>query len=90
MKSGELVLGVLAGAAVGALAGILFAPQKGSRTRADIANKSEDYAEALKTQFDDLLESITDKYDSIKHDAESMLAKGKSKFADARKDHVAI
>ena len=33
MKSGKVLLGVLAGAAAGALLGILFAPEKGTKTR---------------------------------------------------------
>jgi gas vesicle protein len=32
MSSGKMVLGILAGLAAGALAGILFAPEKGSVT----------------------------------------------------------
>ena len=33
MKKSNVVLGVLAGAAIGALLGILYAPDKGSKTR---------------------------------------------------------
>ena len=45
MKTGKVVLGTLAGLAIGALAGILFAPEKGSTTRQQIKDKSDDYAE---------------------------------------------
>ena len=36
MSTGKLVVGVLAGVAVGALVGMLFAPDKGSETRKKI------------------------------------------------------
>ncbi len=41
MSSGKVFLGILAGAAAGALAGILFAPEKGSKTRKKIVKKGE-------------------------------------------------
>lgn len=80
MKSGKVLLGVLAGAAVGALVGVLFAPDKGSKTRKKILNKGEDYTEELKDKFDELVESIAKKYKEIEHGAEDMITKGKAKF----------
>jgi gas vesicle protein len=66
MSSGKLVLGLLAGIAAGALAGILFAPAKGSRTRKRILKKGEDYADVLKEKFDDLLETVNKKMEKVK------------------------
>lgn len=86
MKSAKLVLGILAGAASGALVGILFAPEKGSRTRRRIMNKGEDYGVALKDRFDDLVDTIGEKYESTWHDAENMFLKGKSKYAEVKKE----
>lgn len=62
MKSGKVLLGILAGAAAGAMAGILFAPEKGSKTRKKIMRKGEGYVDDLKEKFDGLLDAITDKY----------------------------
>jgi gas vesicle protein len=45
MKTGKVVLGLLAGVAAGAILGILFAPDKGSNTRKKIVDKGEGYAE---------------------------------------------
>jgi gas vesicle protein len=45
MSSGKVILGILAGAAAGALLGILFAPEKGSTTRKKILSKGEEYAD---------------------------------------------
>ena len=64
MGSGKVLLGVLAGVAAGAMVGILFAPEKGSKTRKKMLTKSEDYADGLKDQFDDFVDSLNKKYQS--------------------------
>jgi len=66
MSSGKVVLGLLVGVAAGALAGILFAPAKGSRTRRRILKKGEDYADSLKEKLNDLLETTSKKFDKVK------------------------
>jgi gas vesicle protein len=71
MSSGKVLLGLLAGVAAGALLGVLFAPEKGSVTRKKIAKKSEDYAGELKDKFDEFLESINKKFESMKEEVES-------------------
>jgi gas vesicle protein len=76
MSSGKVVLGLLAGFAAGALAGILFAPAKGSRTRRRIMKKGEDYADVLKEKFNDLLETVTEKMEKVKEEV--------SHFADKK------
>ena len=75
MNSGKLVLGLLAGVAAGALAGILFAPAKGSRTRRRIMKKGEDYAEVLKEKFDDLLETVNKKMEKVKEEVSNFTDK---------------
>lgn len=75
MSSGKLVLGLLAGVAAGALAGILFAPAKGSRTRRRIMKKGEDYADVLKEKFDDLLETVTKKMEKVKEEVSGFTEK---------------
>lgn len=86
MNSGKVVVGVLAGMAVGALIGIVFAPEKGSKLRKDIADKGEDYFGELKEKFNGLLSSASAKYDSVRHDAEELAAKGKSRFEEAKRE----
>lgn len=67
MNSGKKVLlGVLAGIATGALLGILFAPAKGSDTRKKIAEKGEDYTDALEAQFNEFLRRISGKLKELK------------------------
>jgi gas vesicle protein len=54
MKTTKILLGILAGVAGGAILGILFAPEKGSKTRRNIAFKGINYAEDVKDSFEDL------------------------------------
>jgi gas vesicle protein len=82
MNSGKLLLGVLAGAAAGALIGILFAPDKGSATRKKIVRKGEDYADAVTEKFNDFLESLHAKFEKVKGDVSDFAEQAKDKFED--------
>ena len=86
MKADKIILGVLGGVAVGALLGVLFAPEKGSKTRQKIADKSNDYADDLKDKLDVLLGTMTKKYENIWQEGENLIAQGKSKFNDTKKE----
>jgi gas vesicle protein len=86
MRSGKILLGILAGVAGGAILGILFAPEKGVRTRKMIMDKSGDYAEDLKDNFNDYVNSMTRKYEKVWHEAEVMVAEGKSKYGELMGD----
>ncbi len=86
MSTGKVVLGTLAGLAVGAILGILFAPDKGSKTRKKIIDKGDDVIEDLKAKFDDLCDAVTEKFTNTKEDAENLLEKGKDKFDDIKHD----
>ncbi|MGZ5219801.1 MAG: YtxH domain-containing protein [Chitinophagaceae bacterium] len=56
----------LIGFSTGLLVGLLFAPAKGSETRESISSKGRD----LKNRFNDLVDAVTDKFDSMKDDVE--------------------
>jgi gas vesicle protein len=84
MKSDKIIFGVLGGVAIGALLGVLFAPEKGDDTRKKIMNKSNDYADELKDKLDTLLGTITNKYEKIWKEGENLVLEGKSKFQDAK------
>ena len=77
MKADKIILGVLGGVAVGALLGVLFAPEKGDKTRKKIIDKSNDYADELKDKLDTLLGTINRKYEKIWKEGESLIAERK-------------
>ena len=51
MSNSKTLLGFLAGAAVGSILGILFAPDKGTETRRKIGETSGDLTDSLKKQI---------------------------------------
>ena len=75
MSSGKVVLGLLAGVAAGALAGILFAPAKGSKTRRRILKKGENYVDTLKEKFDELFVGVNEKVEKVKDDVSNLTEK---------------
>ncbi|WP_333600766.1 YtxH domain-containing protein [Flavobacterium sp.] len=65
MKTSKVVLSVLGGVAVGAIAGILFAPAKGTKTRKRILKKGNDYTKDLKNKFNGLYDDVVTKYEHV-------------------------
>ncbi len=80
MSSTKALLGFVAGAAVGALAGILLAPDSGTNTRKKIATKTGDLTDSLKNSFGDFIDGVKDSYAGAKGDAEDMADKAKAKM----------
>jgi len=86
MSSSKTVLGFLAGAAVGSILGILFAPDKGTETRKKITETGEDVTDSLKTKFNDFIDGIRDTYQGVKDDAEDLADEGASKMNTYRNE----
>jgi gas vesicle protein len=59
---------ILIGFTAGLLVGLLFAPAKGAETRETISRRGRD----LKDKFNDLVDAVADKFDSLKGDVEEM------------------
>ena len=86
MSKGKVLIGVLAGVAAGAALGILFAPEKGAKTRKQISNKGHDYTDEIKVKFNDLLNTIKEKLSAAKEDGNDLIAEGKSKMKQAERE----
>ena len=88
MQSGKILLGILAGVAVGATLGILFAPGRGSSTRKKIARKSDQYASELGEKFNDFIGGITGKFETFMEEAVSLAEEGKEKTEEIEAEVV--
>ena len=75
MESGKVILGVVSGIAVGAVLGVLFAPDKGSKTRRKILDTGKEYTDNLKEKFSDLYEDVSNKYENLLEDAKEYVTK---------------
>lgn len=82
MSAKRTLIGVVASFAAGAVLGVLFAPEKGSKTRKDISKKSKEFIDGVKEHINDLDESMTEDYEKAKEkasDAAGQTGKSKSK-----------
>lgn len=70
-SKGSGILALLAGAAIGVGLGILFAPDKGSKTR-----------EKIKEGFDDLKDKAKSKWDAVNEDTQEKFADSKEELKE--------
>jgi gas vesicle protein len=71
MKSKKIIAAVLLGAAAGAIAGILFAPDKGAATREKIKAAGEDLKDTFKDKFNEFVDSVKEKYENTTKESTS-------------------
>ncbi len=84
--SSKTLLGFVAGAAVGALAGILLAPDKGSNTRKKISSKACDITDSIKNSFGEFVDGIKGSYSNVKDEAQDLKDEAAAKMSAARKE----
>lgn len=89
MSTGKVVLGVLAGAAAGALLGVLFAPDKGSATRGKIVRKSQEYTDELGNKFNEFIDGVTHQFEAIRDEAMRIAQGPKSKVQEDGEEVIA-
>jgi gas vesicle protein len=68
MSTGKLALGILGGLAAGAILGVLFAPEEGSKTRKKIADKGNDFADEIKRKLENSYRNIANHNDGMIED----------------------
>lgn len=71
-NTGKIVTAVAAGAAVGAVLGILFAPGKGSETRKKISDAGKKLAEGVEKNFKKGKEKLAHLEEKVKEKVDGM------------------
>jgi gas vesicle protein len=86
------IAGLVIGGAIGAVAGLLFAPETGVETRKKVAEKSKEWADDLYSKFDDFKDSVNDVMEDVKKGTAEVMAdvkKGTAEVLDDVKKNIA-
>jgi len=73
---------LLWGFTLGLVTGLLLAPDKGSETRRKISQKAND----LKDRFEDFIDTISEKFESFRSDADEMGSRAKDEAQSFARD----
>lgn len=80
MTTSKIVLSIAAGVAAGAILGVLFAPDKGSATRKKIVQKRDEVVDGLNEKVNEMLDTVTNKFEAVKKQAAKMVGNGEAKL----------
>ena len=86
MSKLNMLISVIIGSFIGALFGVLFAPDKGEKTRKQLSKKGDEYADAVKSELDDFVKNMQKRYESALKETDEIISKGKSKAEDLKND----
>jgi|SRR5690606_15009896 gas vesicle protein len=84
MSNGKVLMGALAGVAIGAALGVLLAPDKGAETRKKIAKKGGEYKDGLKKTYENLRGKYNDTIDQVASKIETAAANGNAAMHNAK------
>ena len=88
MSASKVLLGMVVGLAAGAVIGVLLAPDSGANTRQKLSQKGQDYADELKSKFNEFLDGFMEHVESFKDDARGMANditdKAKAKYSSSK------
>lgn len=70
-STGKIIASVILGVTIGSVLGILFAPDSGRSTRKKILGKKDELAQAVREQFNDLMDSVKSGVDNAKSGLDS-------------------
>jgi gas vesicle protein len=75
MKTSRIILSTLLASTAGVAIGMLFAPQKGSKTRRQISEKNHEYSDYLADKFDDFVDAVSHPLESIEDETKRLARK---------------
>jgi gas vesicle protein len=84
LNSVKLIGALLLGTAVGGALGVLFAPEKGSKTRERLLVNGQDITDSMKGKFDDLLDEFRKEANTAKNKAGDYLDHSMAKAEKAK------
>lgn len=87
MNSGKIIVSILGTLAAGAALGVLFAPEKGSKTRKRIFKSGENITGDLEEKFHAFIAGMKDKYESLSHEA-ALKAKSGARKSEKIKEEI--
>ena len=84
------ILALLLGAAIGVGVGILFAPDKGSKTREKIKDGFDDAKNDLKHKFENVSQELKHKFSNAKNDLEETYEDMVSNMSNKTEDIITL
>jgi gas vesicle protein len=84
MSAKKIMVGFSIGAVLGALLGIMYAPEKGSITRRRFSKTGYNYSEDLEEKFNNLIDEITEQFTTLVVEANSMAEDTKTDKRNAK------